>query len=213
MSNRMKGTHLYGHEGNLKATGFHLHGLTLNGGWAHYTKKKHIAGGVAVFKSKSGKTLYARYNRNGRMTEITSDEADENEDKDDKGGKDTDKFGKRVLKKAFNDIKKKLEKFKNSPKKFKEALKDSLTMKDTNFNSIKQFVIKQNPFDIFDKVKGTWENIKGKAMDDFSGGKLFDFVKKVQKTIENKKAYKDLYTTLDDGTYLSADDLIALMLV
>lgn len=213
-NNHMKGRHLYGHTGNLKATGFNLNGLTLTGGWAHYTKKKHIAGGVAVFKSKNGKILYARYNRNGRMTEITSDEDEENEDDDDKGGKDTNKFGKRVLKSAKNKIKKALEKFKNSPKKFQEALKNSLTMKDVKARSLKEYMIKSNPFDLFDKAKETWENLHGKMLSDFGSGKLFDFVKKVQKTIENKKGYLNLSTKLEEDTdFLDADDLISLILL
>lgn len=214
-NNHMKGKHLYGHTGNLKASAFHLTGQELTGGWAHYTKQKHhIAGGVAVFTSKSGKKLYVRYNRNGRITEITSDEDEENKDDDDKGGKDTNKFGKRVLKSTFNHIKKALEKFKNSPKKFKEALKNSLTMKDVKTNSLKEYMIKSNPFDLYDKAKETWENIHGKAMSDFGAGKLFDFVKKVQKTIENKKAYTGLSAKLEEDTdFLSADDLISLILV
>ena len=137
-----------------------------------------------------------------------------NRDDDDKGGKDTNKFGKRVLKSTFNHIKKALEKFKNNPKKFQEALKNSLTMKDTKERSLKEYMIKSNPFDLFDKAKETWENIHGKMLSDFGSGKLFDFVKKVQKTIENKKAYLGLSTKLEEDTdFLSADDLLSLILV
>ena len=214
MANRMRGSHLYGHTGNLKATGFHLSGLTLTGGWAHYTKKHHLAGGVAVFKSKSGKTLYARYNRNGRMTEITSEENEENEDEDDNAGNDVNKFGKRVLKSTFNKIKNTLNKLKGKPTKFKQALKDSLTMKDTKFNSLKEMLTKANPFDLWEKATSTWENIHGKRMSDIGQGKLFNSVKKLVKTVDNKKAYTDLTFKLEEDTdVLSADDLIALFLV
>lgn len=211
----MKGKHLYGHTGNLQATGFYLDGLTLTRrGWAQHNKKKHLAGGVAVFKSKSGKILYVRYTRSGRMTEITSDEDEENEDDDDKGGKDTNKFGKRVLKSVKNKIKKALEKFRNSPKKFQEALKNSLTMKDVKARSLREFMIKSNPFDLFDKAKETWENLHGKMLSDVGSGKLYNFVKEVQKTIENKKGYLGLSTKLEEDTdFLDADDLISLILV
>ena len=214
MANRMKGSHLYGHTGNLKATGFHLSGLTLTGGWAHYTKKHHLAGGVAVFKSKSGKTLYARYNRNGRMTEITSEENEENEDEDDSPSNDVNKFGKRVLKSTFNKIKKTLEKLQGKPTKFKQALKDSLTMKDTKFNSLKEMLLKSNPYDLWEKATSTWENIHGKRMSDLGQGKLFDSIKKLVKTVDNKKGYTKLNFKLEEDTdLLSADDLIALFLV
>lgn len=214
MANRMRGSHLYGHTGNLKATGFHLSGLTLTGGWAHYTKKHHLAGGVAVFKSKSGKTLYARYNRNGRMTEITSEENEENEDEDDNPSNDVNKFGKRVLKSTFNKIKKTLEKLQGKPTKFKQALKDSLTMKDTKFNSLKEMLLKSNPYDLWEKATSTWENIHGKRMSDLGQGKLFDSIKKLVKTVDNKKGYTKLNFKLEEDTdLLSADDLIALFLV
>ena len=214
MANRMKGSHLYGHTGNLKATGFHLSGLTLTGGWAHYTKKHHLAGGVAVFKSKSGKTLYARYNRNGRMTEITSEENEENEDEDDSPSNDVNKFGKRVLKSTFNKIKKTLEKLQGKPTKFKQALKDSLTMKDTKFNSLKEMLLKSNPYDLWEKATSIWENIHGKRMSDLGQGKLFDSIKKLVKTVDNKKGYTKLNFKLEEDTdLLSADDLIALFLV
>lgn len=214
MANRMKGSHLYGHTGNLKSSGFHLKGLTLTGGWAHYTKKHHLAGGVAVFKSKSGKTLYARYNRNGRLTEITSDEDEENEDEDDNPSNDVNKFGKRVLKSTFNKIKKTLEKLQGKPTKFKQALKDSLTMKDVKFNSLKEMLLKSNPYDLWDKATATWENIHGKRMSDLGQGKLFDGIKKLVKTVDNKKGYTKLSFKLEEDTdVLSADDLIALFLV
>ena len=214
MANRMKGHHLYGHTGNLKSSGFHVKGGTLIGGWAHYNKKHHLAGGVSVFKFASGKVAYMRYNRNGRLTEITSDEDEENEDDDDSPGKDTNKFGKRVLKSTFNKIKKTLEKLQGKPTKFKEALKDSLTMKDVKFNSLKQMLLKSNPYDLWDKAVSTWENIHGKELSDLGKGKMFDGVKKLVKTVDNKKGYTNLTFKLEEDTdLLSADDLIALFLV
>ena len=198
----------------LQDYNYHLKNMDMVGGWIHKNKKGHSAGGVMMFNSKTGKTLYIKFNRNGRVMEITSDEADENEDEDDLPGKDTNKFGKRTLKNAYNKIKKSLEQFKNSPKKFKEALKNSITMKDTKFNGITEMWKKASPMDLWEKAVSTWENMKGKRMTDLGQGKLFGFIKKVSKTIENKKGYKGLFVKLEeDNDVLNADELLSLLLV
>lgn len=213
-THHMKGTHIENYIGNIKNYGFKLSHMDLSGGWIHKTKKGHIAGGVMKFKSKHGKDLYVRYNRNGRVTEITSDEDEENEDDDDEPGKDTNKFGKRTLNSAFKKIKNTLTKLKDNPRKFKEALKNSLTMKDTKFNGITKMLKESDPVKLWQKALNTWENMKGREMTDIGKGKLMDYIKKVTKTVDNKKGYKGLFVKLDEDTdFIDSDDLLALLLI
>lgn len=213
MSHRMKGHHKEVYGGNLKHTNFQLKHLQLTGGWVRKNKKGHQVGGVATYESKSGKKLYVRYNRNGRIMEITSDEADENQDDDDEPGKDSNKFGKRTIKKTVDKIKKILEDTKNKTTKFKEIIKNSLTMKDVKSHSLTDFIKSANPVDLWEKAVNVWENKTGKVMSDLGKGKMYDFAKNIVKAVDQKKAYKNKIVKLDEDTdVLSADDFLALVL-
>ena len=213
MSHRMKGHHKEVYGGNLKTSNYQLKHLQLTGGWIRKNKKGHQVGGVATYTSKSGKKLYVRYNRNGRIMEITSDEADENQDDDDQPGKDSNKFGKRTIKNTVNKIKKLLEDSKNKATKFKDIIKQSITMKDVKSHSLTDFIKNANPVDLWEKAVNVWENKTGKIMSDLGKGKMYDFAKSIVKAVDQKKAYKNKIVKLDEDTdVLSADDFLALVL-
>ena len=204
LSHRMRGHHLGTDEtglfaGNIKKLNHSLAHMELVEGWESHNKKGNVNGGVDHFITKNGVDVYVRYNRPGRVIDITSDNDEENQDEDDVNQSEMDKFSSKMIKQTVHQIQKLVED-KTGVSTFKKAVAKSLTKFTEPFKNMKDVFVKNPTTNLWDKAVDTWEHMKGREMTDVGKGKLYDFIDKVRKAIVNKHKWSDMIVKLDEDT-------------
>ena len=178
------------------------------------TPKGHIKTFKLNWVSGNGRWLHILMDRRGKVKDIVSDENECTEDGDDDWTNDIKKFGMRSVKAGINKLKKIYDKLKGTRGLFKNMLNNSFTMKGTKYNNLKDFLTKQNPYDLGDKVVSAWETAHNRDMSSMGNAKVHDFLKDLVLKVGDKKGYSHMSVILnEDGDVLDVGDILADLLI
>lgn len=173
------------------------------------TPKGHIKTIKVNYVSGKGRWLHILMDRHGKVLEQVSDENECVQDVDDNWTNDIKKFGSRSVRAGINKLKDIYKHFQGNRGLFKRMINNSYTMKDTKFNNFRDFITKQDPYDLGDKVIATWETAHNKPMTEVGKSKIYNFVKDFAVRVGDKKGYTNMYTTLEeDVDVLDVADLL-----